>query len=92
VTHNYVVVEATALVERRLGRPGVLDLHTRLLRPIEALWIDREVHQLALAAYLASPGASLVDRVSFELMNRRRIAKVFAFDRDFARQGFEVVP
>jgi predicted nucleic acid-binding protein len=36
--------------------------------------------------------ASFVDRVSFELMRRDRIETAFAFDRDFAREGFRRVP
>lgn len=92
VTPNYVVVEVTALVDRRLGRVAVRDLHTRLLRPVEIAWVDREVHELALSAFLAAPEISLVDRVSVEVMRRLRIGTAFTFDRDFVRQGFEVVP
>jgi predicted nucleic acid-binding protein len=39
-----------------------------------------------------SRGISFVDRTSFELMRAEGIARAFAFDRDFARQGFETVP
>lgn len=92
MTPNYVVVEATALVDRRLGRGAVRDLHTRLLRPIDVAWVDRETHELALSAFLAAPQISLVDRVSFELMRRLGIGTAFTFDRHFAREGFEVVP
>lgn len=34
----------------------------------------------------------LVHRVSFELMRAERIDRAFAFDADFARQGFATVP
>ena len=85
-------MEATALTERRLGHEAARDLHGRLLRPIEIVWVDRETHELALSAYLATSRVSLVDRVSFELMRRLRIERAFAFDRDFAEHGFELVP
>jgi predicted nucleic acid-binding protein len=35
---------------------------------------------------------SLVDLVSFEVMRREGIDTAFAFDRDFERAGFQVVP
>jgi predicted nucleic acid-binding protein len=35
---------------------------------------------------------SLVDWVSFELMRRLRLEAAFAFDRNFAGQGFATVP
>ena len=35
---------------------------------------------------------SLVDWVSFELMRRAGISMAFAFDRDFAAQGFSLIP
>jgi len=36
--------------------------------------------------------ASFVDQVSFVVMRDAGIATAFAFDRDFHRAGFEVVP
>ena len=90
VAHNYAVVETTALVHRRLGHDAVRDLHTRLLRPIEIVWVDRETHELAVSAFLAGPRLSLVDRVTFEVMRRLRIGIAFAFDRDFAGEGFDL--
>jgi predicted nucleic acid-binding protein len=35
-------------------------------------------------------GASFVDHVSFVLMRARGVTTAFAFDEDFARQGFNV--
>jgi predicted nucleic acid-binding protein len=35
---------------------------------------------------------SLVDWASFGLMRRLRIDTAFTFDRDFAGQGFELIP
>jgi predicted nucleic acid-binding protein len=91
-THNYIVVETTALVERRLGHEDVRKLHTKLLQPIEVAWVDPDTHALAGSAKLATARSSFVDRVSFELMRRLRVDRAFAFDRDFAAEGFEVVP
>lgn len=93
VTHNYVVVEASALAQRRLGGGSIRRLFD-LLGPVQVLWVDEETHDAAVAALLAAPQRrpSLVDRVSFELMRRRGIEHAFAFDRDFREQGFGTVP
>lgn len=93
-THNYVAVEATSLVQRRLGDRAARELLTTWLSVLEVRWVTREIHSAAVAALLgaAKRSVSLVDYVSFELMRREGIEAAFAFDRDFLRQGFRVVP
>lgn len=94
VTHSYVVVEATALVQRRLGMEAVRALADDALPAIELIFVDESLHRAASAALLASGerGISLVDWTSFELMRRRGLTDAFAFDDDFAREGFRLVP
>lgn len=94
VTHNYVVVETTALLQRRLGPDAVRAFLEDLLSPIDVLFVDEELHRLATSAFLAAVRRrpSLVDWVSFELMRHERIRRAFAFDRDFRAQGFTPVP
>ncbi len=41
---------------------------------------------------LADQGPSFTDCVSFVLMKRRRLRRVFTFDRHFAAAGFEMWP
>ena len=93
-TSSYVTVEATALVQRRLGLAAVQVLWDDLLPAVAVEYVDEEVHRAALGALLASRrrAVSLVDRVSFEVMRRRGIEQAFAFDADFAEQGFATVP
>lgn len=93
VTHNYVILEATALLQRRFGMSAVHRL-LDLLAPVETVWVDERIHRAGLAALIAAPGrdVSLVDRVSFEVMRDRGIAQAFAFDPDFAREGFATLP
>lgn len=90
VTHSYVVVETTALVQRRLGMDAVRALADDLLPALETTWVDEELHSAAVSALLAaaSRDVSLVDWTSFELMRRRSIGTAFAFDDDFTAQGF----
>lgn len=93
VSTSYVLVETYALVQRRLGLDAVRTLAADFVPLIDIDWIGAEVHASAVSALLvaARRDLSLVDCVSFESMRRRDVRRVFAFDDDFGRQGFEVV-
>jgi predicted nucleic acid-binding protein len=94
VTHNYVVLETLALVQRRLGAEAARAIVDQLLPLLEVAWVDRELHAVAVTASIAtgSRRASVVDWASFEFMRQRGIAEAFVFDSDFVAQGFSVVP
>ncbi len=92
VTHSYVLVETLALVDARLGREAARRVADGMFPVIEVIWVDRQLHGSALGAFLANSGrASFVDWVSFTLLRERRLWRVFAYDRDFTAQGFELV-
>lgn len=92
-THNYVLIETEALAHRRLGASVARRLLENVVPVMEVVWVDADLHGAAVAAYLRSPRrrASLIDHVSFELMRRRGISAALALDRDFAREGFDLV-
>ncbi len=94
LTHNYVLVETSALVQRRLGIAAVDTFVNELSAPATVMWVDADLHERAVTALLAARRrqVSLVDWTSFELMRRRAITSAFAFDEDFRAQGFTVVP
>ena len=87
-------METSALVARRLGRRALRALHEVALPRVQQVWVDRALHEAAVATLLATKARrlSLVDRTSFEVMRRLEIEKAFAFDRDFERNGFRTVP
>jgi predicted nucleic acid-binding protein len=90
VTHGSVLVEASALVQRRLGMPATRALHDDLVPVLSTHWVDGSLHSRAVTALLAanSRDISLVDWTSFELMRQHTITDALAFDDDFTRQGF----
>lgn len=92
VTHGSVIVEASALVQRRLGMPALRALHDRLLPVLTIHWVDAELHARAVSALLAGarPDVSLVDWTSFELMRTLGIEQAFAYDDDFTEQGYSM--
>lgn len=94
LTHNYVLVECAALLQRRLG-PSVTRAFFHHVEPvIRVVYVDAELHRAAAGAFLAAlrRRSSFVDWVSFELMRRMRIDTALAFDRDFRDEGFRTKP
>lgn len=94
LTHAYVVVETSALVQRRLGMDAVEQLHGHLLPAIDVRPMTLGQHDRAVARWRAAArrGLSLVDVTSFVVMEDAGIDRVFAFDDDFTHAGFEVIP
>ena len=94
LTHEYVLVETTALIQRRLGIGALRRFIDGLLPLIEIAWVDGHLHSEAREALLAAGRreASLVDWTSFLVMRRHGVRQAFTFDAGFAAQGFEVLP
>lgn len=94
VTTNYVLVETFAIVQRRLGMTAVRVLDSDVLPLVETIWMDSASHDQAVAVMAISSrrGLSLVDCASFGAMRALGIERVFGFDDDFSKQGFELVP
>ena len=91
VTHAFVVVEAAALVGWRLPWPATVQLLDGIVPVIDVEPVTHDLFSAALATYreAASSRISLVDFTSFALMRSLGINRVFAYDADFAREGFE---
>lgn len=92
VTHNYVIAESMALLQRRLGLQSALRFASDV-RSFEVEWVTAPVHEAAVAALAenGSRGVSLVDHVSFVVMESRGLSRAFAFDADFGARGFDLV-
>jgi predicted nucleic acid-binding protein len=93
VTHTFIVVEASALVGRRLPWPATVQLLDGIVPVIGVESVTSQLFAAALATYrgATSSRVSLVDLTSFALMRSLGISRAFAYDDDFAREGFELV-
>ncbi|HSB52690.1 MAG TPA: PIN domain-containing protein [Dissulfurispiraceae bacterium] len=93
VTSNYILVEAFALMQNRLGLEAVRGFQEDILPVVEIEFVFPELHRSGIAALLSASrrSLSLVDCVSFELMRSLQIKTVFAFDSHFKEQGFVVL-
>jgi predicted nucleic acid-binding protein len=91
LTHNYVLVESTALLQARLG----LSVVAKLAKDSAAFvieWVDDDLHASGLRNLERARRrrVSLVDHISFLVMKRRGVATAFAFDPDFVSAGFQL--
>ncbi len=89
VTHNYVLVESMALIQRRLGLEAAIHF-ARDVQTFQVEWVDEATHEEAVRRLGREEKrrVSLVDEVSFVVMSRRGIRLVLAFDPHFAAEGF----
>ena len=89
--HNYVLLEASALFQRRLGLAQALSALERS-NDYWVHWITSRDHAdaVALLAQRGRRGLSLVDCASFVVMRINGLTGALAFDADFETEGFEL--
>ncbi|MBM3948199.1 MAG: PIN domain-containing protein [SAR202 cluster bacterium] len=87
--HSYVLVEAAALLQRRLGLESALKF-LRESQRFHIHWINSGDHEEAvgLLEERGKRGVSLVDCASFAIMRRYQVNRSLAFDADFMQEGF----
>jgi uncharacterized protein len=93
VTSSYVLVETYALLTRRIGLAAVAAFRNHLAPLLSIVWVDDELHERGVDWLLerGSRAISLVDAVSFLVIREQQIDDVFAYDRHFADEGFNVL-
>ena len=94
-TSNLVLSETITLLARRADYRFAAE-KARLIQASTALRIlrasrEEEVMAINWLEKFADQKVSFTDAVSFELMRRHRIARVFTFDRHFELAGFRVL-
>lgn len=87
---SYVLVETMALVQRRLGMEAVADFQAKIQPLLDIVWADGDWHARAVQRLFAcgKREVSLVDCLSFEIMEARDVRTAFTFDRHFEENGF----
>ncbi len=92
VTSSFVLVETAALLQRRIGLPPVHDFHARIFPLLHVVWVQDQWYAGAMHRLFAQSrqGVSLVDCLSFEILDAMEIDCAFAFDRHFEENGFSL--
>jgi len=91
--HNYILVETSAVLTRRIGMEAVRVFERDVVPVLRLVWVTREIHEAAVGAHLAASrrALSLVDCASFEVMRRTGVREAFAFDPHFREFGYELL-
>jgi len=94
ITNNYVLVEAFALIQHRLGIEAIRGFQNDILPLVNVEFVDAELHRSGVSALLSASrrNLSLVDCISFEMMRTLEIRTAFAIDPHFKEQGFDILP
>ena len=92
VTSSFVLVETAALLQRRIGMAPVHDFNAKILPLLEVIWVDDKWYARAIQRLLVQDNrnVSLVDCLSFEIMDSLEIECAFAFDKHFEENGFTI--
>ncbi len=92
LTSSFVLAETVALLQRRVGLNAVRDFNGKIAPLMEVVWVDGEWYNRAMLRLMAQnqKDLSLVDCMSFEIMEAREIQEAFTFDRHFAEHGFRI--
>jgi predicted nucleic acid-binding protein len=92
LTSSYVIVETVALLQRRVNLAAISDFQMKIQPLLDIVWVDAEWHERAMQRLLArgDQDLSLVDCLSFEIMEARDLTTAYAFDRHFEANGFSI--
>ena len=90
VTSSFVLVETVALLQNRIGFSPVNDFNAKIFPLLEIVWVDEKWYAKAVQRLVAlnHRRISLVDALSFEIMENLQIETAFAFDDHFEENGF----
>ena len=96
VTSNFVIDETLTLLGRWAGYGFAID-RAKNIYASRAFTIcrpgrDDEMKALQFFGKYADQQVSFTDCISFALMKRERIERVFSFDKHFKLAGFHVIP
>ena len=92
LTSSFVLVETTALLQRRVGLEAVHDFQSKIMPLLDMIWVSSDWYTRAIQRLFAlnNRNISLVDCLSFEIMESREITHAFTFDKHFPENGFTI--
>ena len=95
LTTNYVVAETHTLLLNRTGYVTALQVIEELYKSRTRTYRVREAEErraLDIIRTYTDKEFSLVDAISFAVMERFHLTQAFAFDHHFAQYGFSLLP
>lgn len=92
ITSSFVLVETIALLQRRVSLEAVQDFYTRIYPLLEIIWVGEDLYTRSIQRLILfkTEDISLVDCLSFEIMEAQEITHAFTFDKHYEDQGFTI--
>ena len=93
VTTGAVIFETIALLQTRAGFPAARAFERDFRPRLEVAWVDHDLYDRGVKRWLlrGSRAVSLVDCLSFVVMEGMALSHVLGFDRHFANEGFTLL-
>lgn len=91
--HSYAILEASAVMQRKVGIQQALDFLIEIGDSATIHWVTQEDHERAVyrLGQRNRRNLSLVDCMSFVLMEQYDSTTAFSYDSDFEAEGFKLV-
>lgn len=92
ITSSFVLVETAALLQRKISLEAVQDFTNKIYPLLEIVWVDEELYSRSVQRliFIKNREISLVDCLSFEIMEAQEMTHAFTFDKHFEVQGFTI--
>ena len=92
MSSSFVLVETITLLQRRIGLDAVQDFNYRIVPLLEILWVNEDWYGRGFQRLQSHKirDISLVDCLSFEIMEARSITMAFTYDKHFEENGFTI--
>jgi len=92
-TTNLILYEAVTVISLRVGREAAVYFKDNFDPATRVLWLDKTIETKAwdLFKKVKDKDVSFVDCYSFALLKELGIKEVLTFDKDFAKQGFQLL-
>lgn len=92
ISSSFVLVETIALLQRRIGLDAVQDFNVRIVPLLDIIWVNAEWYTRALQRLSSQRkrDLSLVDCLSFEIMEARAVTLAYTYNKHFEENGFTI--
>ena len=93
LTHNYIILETVALIQRRIGLTAAIAFQHDAQRYLKIYWITEADNERAVRRWTErnTRRLNLVDCMSFVVMEMYGCTTTFAYDSDFETEGFQLI-
>jgi len=92
-TTTLILYETVTVISLRVGREAAIYFKDNFDPATRVLWLDKAIETKAwnLFRKIKDKDVSFVDCYSFALLGELMVREVLTFDKDFAKQGFQLL-